>query len=300
MIRGALHHLPGLGPKRLNEAQRLGVATWEDLVAQMNRLGLGATGQQKIQAAITACDAAIEADDIAYLTRMYHAKDHWRILGHYLERASFFDIETSGLGPGSYITLIACLHRGHLHTFVHGENLDAFLDILDEVELLVSFNGASFDVPQVLSHFHIPGIPCPHIDLRWACYHEQLRGGLKHIETELGIERPPDLVGVDGEEAVWLWDYWRQDGNQSARSKLIRYCCADVLSLNLLAAKLLHARGCQPLCRPASALWSMIPEDAYGEDPAPPPARPVYPNTDRQWQRLRAHQQRFRNSSFRR
>jgi len=261
LIHGAFHHLPGLGPKRIQEIQRLGIADWEALAENLTLLGIGKTRREQILENMASCHEAVAADNIGHLVRTYAPKDQWRILNHYLERASYFDIETSGLGPGSYITLIACLHRGKVYTFMRNENLDDFQDLLDDIELLVSFNGASFDVPQVQSHFGIPDIPCPHLDLRWACYHEELRGGLKRIEGELGIERPADLIGVDGAEAVWLWEDWDQDGNRNARNKLIRYCCADVLSLQLLAGKLLHIRGCSGMTPPAVDMWKLIPAE---------------------------------------
>ena len=40
---------------------------------------------------------------------------------------------TSGLEMDSLITVIACWHQGRLHTFVEHENLDDFLDLLDDI-----------------------------------------------------------------------------------------------------------------------------------------------------------------------
>jgi uncharacterized protein YprB with RNaseH-like and TPR domain len=158
-------------------------------------------------------------------------------------QAAFFDIETAGLATGSPITLIVALQAGELHTFVKGENMDAFLDWVEHVELLVSFNGATFDVPRVLDHFRVPALPCPHLDLREVTKQMGIKGGLKKLEQAFGVERPADLQGMTGEDAEWLWRAWERDRDQAARDKLIRYCQADVIGLRTLAQQLLRHLG---------------------------------------------------------
>jgi uncharacterized protein YprB with RNaseH-like and TPR domain len=164
--------------------------------------------------------------------------DKWRIVAEFLDETSFFDIETMGLEHDSPITVIACWHRGELRTFVEHENLDDFLHLLDDVTLLASFNGSSFDVPRVLDTFHIPDLPCPHLDLRWPCYHKGFKGSLKSITSRLGFARPVDLQDADGEMAVHLWNRWTLDQDHPARELLLRYCASDVLLLVMLAHRL--------------------------------------------------------------
>jgi uncharacterized protein YprB with RNaseH-like and TPR domain len=136
------------------------------------------------------------------------------------------------------VTIVVCLHQGKMHEFVRGENLDDFLDLLDDVTLLVSFNGNSFDVPRILDQFHVPELPCPHVDLRWVSYHRGLKGGLKKIEEELGFVRESDLKGLGGDDAVWLWQKWRL-GCEKSRDLLLRYCRRDVEALEKISQALL-------------------------------------------------------------
>jgi len=138
--------------------------------------------------------------------------------------------------------VIAAYHRQKLHTFIYEENLDDFLQLVDQSSLLVAFNGNSFDIPFLENSFNIPTIGCPHIDLRWIFYHQGYRGGLKMIEKQLGIRRPASVLNVDGYEAVLLFDRW-QSGDSSARIKLIRYCQTDVLATYLTAGRLLQKIG---------------------------------------------------------
>lgn len=267
MLDGAFLHLPGVGPKRYQRLEEARIRDWDDLEQRLPDLGFGPGIRGGIKAALDQCRRARDEQDIDYLVRTLHPSDHWRILGTFLDDTSYFDIETSGLEADSLITVIACHHRGQVQTFVRDQNLDDFLDLLDDVRLLVSFNGTSFDVPRVESGFHIPSIPCPHLDLRWICYHRQLRGGLKQIERALDIRRADDLQGVDGAEAVWLWNLWESRGNAKALDRLLRYCAADVTGLPLVAARLLeqHQRG--PVTTPGS--------DPSRDGPDRPPSKPA-------------------------
>jgi uncharacterized protein len=295
MINRAFQHLPGIGPRRLQRLEQAGIRDWTDLENRLPELGLGPAGRDRLRHALAQCREACAAADIARLIRTLHPADHWRILGAFFEGASYFDIETSGLDADSTITVIACHHRGSLHTFVRGRNLDAFLDLLDEVRLLVSFNGASFDVPRVLAEFHVPAIPCPHLDLRWICHHQHMRGGLKHIEQTLGLQRPTDLQGVDGQEAVWLWKLWEARRNPQALDRLVRYCAADAVCLHQVAARLLAARDCPVTTPDPDQVWACLHPTLIHNSPMRVPPPPPTPSPDpsptllrleRHWQRL--------------
>lgn len=294
MIRGAFQQLPGLGPERLKRLAEAGITDWLSLRENLAPLRFGPAARDKLSRAIDACESAVQNQDLIFLTRTFAARDHWRILGAFPDQAAYFDIETSGLDVDSHITLIAAEYQGDLKTFVFNENLDEFLALIEDVGMLVSFNGASFDVPRVLQHFHIPDLRCGHVDLRWLCYHDQLRGGLKSIERALDIARPGDLDGVDGEEAVMLWRLWEDREHHAARERLIRYCCADVLALKLLTARLLKAKACPFACPPPEEVWR-------GLDAAPGPVRhdpatarsslpaesPLHSRLEQHWQRRR-------------
>ncbi|MFH0909311.1 MAG: ribonuclease H-like domain-containing protein [bacterium] len=242
MIRGALRHLPGIGTETLKFLEQAGLRDWKHLLDQPQRIPVSARNRERIVGEILRAEQALAEEDIAYFVENLSRRDHWRILGQYFDRASFFDIEISG-PTMPVVTAIACYHRGVARTFLRGENLDDFLALLEAVDLLVSFNGDSFDVPMIRNAYRIPTLPCPHLDLRWVCYHHQLKGGLKHIERHLGIIRPPDLQGVDGEEAIWLWSAWKARGDVRAREKLERYCAADAVSLKAVAARVLGDMG---------------------------------------------------------
>lgn len=218
---------------RLAQLHERDIHTWADVLDAED--GLAGTCWRQLAEECRRCLAAFDNGEIRYFTDRFASQDKWRILSHFLDQASYFDIETVGLEYNAAITVICCWHEGQLHTFVEHENLDDFLELLDEISLLVSFNGSSFDVPRLLDTFHIPELPCAHLDMRWTCFHQGLTGGLKEIADRAGIVRPMDLQSADGELAVRLWFDWRNRQNRAARELLIRYCASDVLMLIMLA-----------------------------------------------------------------
>ena len=252
MITEALQHCRGIGPVRLQALHAAGVRSWYDIVSFPDRVP--EAWRDGLVSECQKCLEALASDDIWYFVRNLAPTDRWRILPQFLNEASFFDIETTGLEFDCTVTVIICWHAGQLHTFVEGENLDDFLDLLEEIRLLISFNGSSFDVPKLLDCFHIPDLPCPHLDLRWPCYHRELQGGLKQVAATLGIERPRDLADVDGDLAVRLWSQWDEGRDNSAREQLIRYCAADVLLLRPVSEYLAGL----PLTA-AAELWKDLP-----------------------------------------
>ena len=268
-LEQTLLHLPHVGPKREVRLRAAGCGTWSDVVAADNPLRLAPERWAETAAAARKCLEALATDDPRPLTAALATREHWRILHHWFDQASFFDIETSGLEPESEVTLVTCLHRGDLRVFLKGENLDDFLALLEEVKLLVSFNGTGFDVPRIEDRFHVPQIPCAHVDLRWLCHHRGWRGGLKAIERQLGLARPADLLGLGGEEAVWLWRLWAEKRDAAARRTLERYCAADTVALRRLAADLLASHDCAVTVPEAEALWQVV------HDRLPPPDQSV-------------------------
>ena len=268
-LEQVLSHLPHIGPKRAAQLVAAGCVSWSDVLAANDPLGLGVERWGAVVAATQRSLAALAADDPLPLTAALPGREQWRVLHAWFDQATFFDIETSGLEPESEVTLVVCLHRGRLLRFLKGDNLDDFLPLLDEVKLLVSFNGSGFDVPRIEDRFHVPVIPCAHVDLRWICHHRGWRGGLKAIERQRGLARPPDLQGIGGEQAVHLWRLWDETRRAAPRRLLERYCAADVLSLKWLAASVLAEHACAVTVPEPEALWELV------QTELPPPAEAV-------------------------
>ncbi|HBG95735.1 MAG TPA: hypothetical protein DDY14_10555, partial [Chromatiaceae bacterium] len=128
---------------------------------------------------------------------------------------AFIDTETSGLAGGTGTWAFVCgigrfagddlLLRQWLLTRLDAEPvlLSLFADCLNGVDLLISYNGKSFDLPLLMTRFRLAGLHCPleplsHLDLlhpvRRAFATRWPNCRLASVEQRLlGVQRGDDL-----------------------------------------------------------------------------------------------------------
>ena len=155
---------------------------------------------------------------------------------------AYLDIETTGLSSlGDDITVIGIyLVNGSNSRLVQlvGEkiNRDNLLEALEGVHTIYTYNGSRFDLPFIRASLRIDLTDtCYHHDLMYDCWRNNLYGGFKSVEQQLGI--PRQLKGIGGLEAIWLW--WRyQSGDRNALATLLKYNEEDVVNLKALREKL--------------------------------------------------------------
>ena len=159
----------------------------------------------------------------------------WRLFTTHREKVLYLDIETTGLRGGEdAVTCIGTYDGKKVRAYVQGRDLDRFEDALDEAELLITYNGASFDLPFLKAAFSRWNFARPkHIDLRFPLRRLGFKGGLKGIEPQLGVYREEAIKGVDGFTAVQLWRA-HEHGHPRALETLVRYCLEDVVNLEPL------------------------------------------------------------------
>ena len=220
-------HWYGVGHQLESKLKRSGYRCWADIVERSNMLPIGdATRAQLVRYAQRSIDD-VAAGRIGAFATSFPPQERWQVLRQFIDRASFFDCETTGLHAGAQVTVIAVYHRGSIRCYVRGRDLDQFCDLLPEIDLLVSFSGSHFDIPHVCKLFNIPNVPCPHLDLRWICYYRELVGGLKRIASQLGVPRNGPASNLAGEDAVRLWQAHR-NGVEGALELLLEYVQSDV------------------------------------------------------------------------
>ena len=145
----------------------------------------------------------------------------------------FLDIETTGFSKTSnIITTAVLIKKEEAYIFVNGKNLEALPPLLDECQILVTFNGRNFDIPFIESQLGWQK-KCDDIDLMLEFRRLGIRGGQKQIEKEFGLTR--DTVDMDGRLAIKLWNHYMNTSDPGALSSLLAYNYDDSLSLcNLL------------------------------------------------------------------
>jgi len=212
-----------------------GIRSWDDSDRFEKRFGvLGARLQQKLDDYIPLSRLALKEKDARFFQRLSDLGEAWRVFPEFSDQCVYLDIETTGLSTVFDSVTVVGLYDGRRYeVFVQGENLDQLEAALKRFSVVVTFNGASFDLRFLRSAFPQIVLPPIHIDLRWASRKLGYRGGLKEIERQLGIARNESIAGVDGFDATVLWAKYLR-GDQSAYQQLIDYNTADVIHLKAL------------------------------------------------------------------
>jgi len=156
---------------------------------------------------------------------------------------AYIDIETTGLSRDyAELTVVGIgLEKGQgcrvvqlLETGLSDQTLLAVLEGVDEI---YSYNGSRFDLPFIRAKLGVDLRACfKHTDLMYDCWRNSLKGGLKAVERQLGIER--GLKGIDGFMAVKLWFEYVNNNDRRALALLLEYNREDVANLPLLRRKL--------------------------------------------------------------
>ncbi|MHB9107726.1 MAG: ribonuclease H-like domain-containing protein [Armatimonadota bacterium] len=229
MLEQTFCHIPGIGPKTEEDLWAAGVSGWQEA----EQPGLPARRAELIARHVGESRERLQARDAAFFAERLPANQHWRLFPHFRDRLAYLDIETTGLGaPGDHITTIALYDGRTIRHYVHGDNLPQFKQDIRAYDLLVTFNGKTFDVPFIEASFGMR-LATPHIDLRYVLAGLGYRGGLKPIERALGFDRG-ELADVDGYFAVLLWHDYARKHNRAALETLLAYNMVDTVNLEAL------------------------------------------------------------------
>jgi uncharacterized protein YprB with RNaseH-like and TPR domain len=222
----------GVGETTERRLWNQGVREWDDFHRGVD--GVGATTADRIEAFIDEARPRLADKDCAYFDRTFPSSERWRLYETFRDDACFFDIETTGLNHDRDEVTTVSVHRdGETRTLINGDDLtaDALREAFAGAGLLVTFNGARFDVPFLKTSFDVD-LDYPHLDLMYACKKVGLSGGLKSIERAVGIER--DRPDISGRDAVRLWHQYER-GDDAALDTLVSYNREDTVNLRTLA-----------------------------------------------------------------
>jgi hypothetical protein len=142
---------------------------------------------------------------------------------------AYLDIE---ICAGGQVTVVGIYRedRGFCQ-LVGGEITDVGVwEALEGVDTLCTYNGDRFDLPilerqtrlDLRSHFRS-------LDLLRECRRVGLKGGLKQMEERFGIVRA--TRGMNGWDALQLWERYETLGDQQALHLLLDYNREDVMNL---------------------------------------------------------------------
>ena len=231
MLEHTFIHIPGIGTKTEQHLWTKGILTWRDFLTT-NETPLSPQRDTFVRENLV---ASIEnRDNIRFFLDRLSPGDLWRTFDNFKHKAVYLDIETSGFYQGiDEITVIGIYDGQRVRTFVQGINLDEFELAVAPYELVITFNGSQFDLPFIRRQFPHISLPPAHIDLRFFLKKLGYRGGLKAIEKSFGLSRDSAIDGMDGYDAVLMWNAY-QCGDESALERLILYNTADIVDLEPL------------------------------------------------------------------
>ena len=234
MLKNTFVHIQGIGSKTEGKIWRKGILTWENFLEYPGSV-ISAKVDNFVRMQLK--DSLKYINNIAFFNDRLSSSDTWRLFNEFKGRAVYLDIETSGGYMGmDEITVIGLYDGEKVQTFVNGLNLNEFEIAVSNYDLVITFNGAGFDLPFIRRSFPNISLPSGHIDLRSLLNRLGYKGGLKIIEKEFGLLRGTGIGGMDGLEAIRLWREY-QWGDQNALDLLIEYNTADTVNLKPLMEK---------------------------------------------------------------
>ncbi|MEJ2695457.1 MAG: ribonuclease H-like domain-containing protein [Candidatus Sulfobium sp.] len=234
MIRNTFCILDGIGEKLERRLWREGILTWADFTDAGEVLGFSRERKKAFDERLGCDRCELDAGNARYFSSRMKRREHWRLFDTFKDHAVCLDIETNGYQPGAggYVTVVGLYDGFDYKCLVRGENLSAenLNNELSRYKCLVTFYGAAFDVPFMLRSFNGLKFDIPHFDLCFAAKRLGIKGGLKRLEQDFGIERDEAVRGLDGYDAVKLWELARR-GSYEARETLIKYNREDTVNL---------------------------------------------------------------------
>ena len=225
-ITSTFLHLNKVGIKTEAELWSKMILTWDDYKAQVESTDLFF---DKSLSRLSESYQALANRDTTFFANTLPKKEYFRLAVSFPQDVLFLDIETTGLSQYyDHITMIGWSINGTYDYYVQGIDQESkFREVLLKAKIIVTFNGAIFDIPFIKNYFKNIEIPLCHIDLRFLAKGVDLSGGQKSIEDQIGFKRSKSLKNTDGYMATVLWDEYKW-GKKSSLEKLIAYNHSDV------------------------------------------------------------------------
>lgn len=235
MLQQTFIHIPGIGKQTERELWKHGIHNWDDAARFEKRFGaVGARLSQKLDEYIPRSQEAVRDKNAAFFERLSTLGEAWRVFPEFADECVYLDIETTGLSSVFDTVTMVGLYDGRKYkVFVEGDNLQELPAQLRSYSVVVTFNGAGFDLRFLKLAFPDLKLPPIHIDLRWVTRKLGMKGGLKTVEEKFGLKRAESIEELTGYDATVLWAKHLR-GEKNALKQLIQYNTEDVVHLKAI------------------------------------------------------------------
>lgn len=229
MIRKSFIFLEKIGKKGEKNIWEQGIKDWNSFLKTNKLKRISSKNKAYYNRRIEEAKNALVDGCPSYFIGKLPAKEMWRLYDYFREETGYLDIEVDSTGK---VILVGISNYYHSNFFVARVNLskENIEKELSKYKLLVTFNGSSFDIPKLKKQLSLD-LTIPHLDLKPLCVNLGLKGGLKQIERELNLKRPPHLRG----NPVELWKAFHASQDQEYLDLLIEYNREDIENLKGIA-----------------------------------------------------------------
>ncbi len=236
MLKNTYIHIQNIGTTTEHRIWKSGISCWEDYMKNHNILKIPRTKKRLLLSGVEESIEQLSIGNHLFFARRLPVGLQWRAYRNFKENTAYVDIETTGLSSQSdSVTLIGIYNGKEMKTYIRGMNLDEAPAEIAKYKQLITFNGARFDLPFIEHEF--PGtINHLHVDLLYPLRKIGYSGGLKRIESMLGMRRSDETRGISGFDAVRLWNEYER-GKEGSLDILIKYNTEDVMNLEKIIQK---------------------------------------------------------------
>lgn len=235
MLHQTFLHLPRVREPTEQKLWQRGINSWEHFLQQERIKGFSQAKKTECDSILIRSKQALHEGNSNFFLNL-PSTSHWRLWPHFKDEAIFVDIETNWRQD---ITVLGIYDGRTVKQFIKGKNLTK-QNVKEHLQgkLIVTYNGASFDLPVIRRYFGDVMKPTPHFDTRHLARRLGYTGGLKALEQQIGLARPEQVQGMSGQDALHLWDRYRTSGDEEHLQLLLQYNEEDIVNLAAVAHKL--------------------------------------------------------------
>jgi len=242
MISSSFIFLENISTGKEQNIWKQGIYNWHDFLNTKDIQGISKKRKIYYNKRIQEAQVALARRDTSYFLNKLPQSEMWRLYNDFKRDAVFLDIEVTGVNKHDDITMIG-LYDG-IDTkimFSHNFNEQELKQELSKYSIIVTYNGATHDIPYLKKRYKnlIPNIPI--IDIKTTAQRLGFTGGLKQIEKEFKIKRNKIIDNFHSGDPKRLYRMYKATGDEYYLNLLIEYNEGDIINLKIITDKLIKS-----------------------------------------------------------
>jgi uncharacterized protein len=228
MIKNSFIFLEKVSHKKEESLWLQGIKDWHTFLKKPKVRGISEIKKHYYNQKIKEAQKALLNEKYSYFQNILPKKEMWRFYDFLKDECCFLDIEINSHGK---IILVGVSDYYNTFFFLKSRNLNKYNleQALSKYKLIITFNGSAFDLPKLKKELKI-SLDQIHIDLKPLCVNLNMAGGLKEVERQLNLRRPPHLYG----NPIGLWKSFHASQDSEYLDLLMEYNREDIENLKVI------------------------------------------------------------------